>query len=100
MDAQILAISTDELSQAEHAVKGLELQHPVLYDTESALVKEYQVIDLLHDGGAAPAVFLLDKNGSVRWEYIGRSKSDRPSNSEEFLPGTFGVPGVSPVSVC
>ena len=63
-------------------MKGLELQYPVLYDTEAKVVKEYQVFDLLHDRGAAPAVFLLDKNGSIRWEYIGRSKSDRPSNSE------------------
>jgi len=70
------------LSQAEHAVKALDLQYPVLYDTEAAVAKEYQVFDLLHDGVATPAVFLLDKNGRIRWEYIGRSKSDRPSNSE------------------
>ncbi len=63
-------------------MKGLDLQYPVLYDTEAAVVKEYQVFDLLHDGVATPAVFLLDKDGSIRWEYIGRSKSDRPSNSE------------------
>ncbi len=62
-------------------MKGLDLKYPVLYDTEAKVVKEYQVFDLLHDRGAAPAV-LLDKNGSIRWEYIGRSKSDRPSNSE------------------
>ena len=63
-------------------MKGLDLRYPVLYDPEAKVVKEYQVFDLLHDGGAAPAVFLLDKNGSIRWQYIGRSKSDRPSNSE------------------
>ena len=82
LDTQILAISTDELSQAEHAVRELDLQYPVLYDPEAKVVKEYQVFDLLHDGRAAPAVFLLDKDGNIRWEYIARSKSDRPSNSE------------------
>ena len=50
--------------------------------TEAKVAKEFKVFDLLHDGGAVPAVFLLDKDGSIRWEYIGRSKCDRPSNSE------------------
>jgi peroxiredoxin len=38
----------------------------------------------LHDNDlATPATFLIDKQGTVRWEYIGRSAaSDRPDNQK------------------
>lgn len=35
---------------------------------------------------AMPSVFLLDKEGIVRYKYIGRSFTDRPSN-EDILKG-------------
>ena len=82
LGAQILAVSTDDLSQAEFAVKRLGLQFPVLQDPGGRVSTEYQVFDLLNDGVAAPSTFLLDKDGAIRWQYIGKSKSDRPANSQ------------------
>ena len=82
LGAQILAVSTDDLSQAEFAVKKLGLQFPVLQDPGGRVSTEYQVFDLLNDGVAAPSTFLLDKDGAIRWQYIGKSKSDRPANSQ------------------
>ncbi len=81
LGAQILAVSTDDLSQAEFAVEKLGLQFPVLQDPEGRVSKEYGVFDLLNDGVATPSIFLLDKEGGIRWQYIGKSRSDRPSNS-------------------
>ena len=81
LGAQILAVSTDDLSQAEFAVKKLGLQFPVLQDPGGRVSTEYQVFDLLNDRGAAPSIFLLDKDGAIRWQYIGKSRSDRPANS-------------------
>ena len=34
--------------------------------------------NLLGDGLAAPATFVIDADGVVRWSYIGRRNSDRP----------------------
>ena len=82
LGAQILAVSTDDLSQAEYAVERLGLQFPILQDLEGRVSIKYGVFDLLNDGVAAPSTFLLDKDGAIRWQYIGKSKSDRPSNSQ------------------
>ncbi len=82
LGAQILAVSTDDLSQAEFAVEKLGLQFPVLQDPEGQVSKEYKVFNLLNDGVAAPSTFLLDKDGAIRWQYIGKSKSDRRANSQ------------------
>ena len=82
LGAQILAVSTDDLSQAEFAVEKLGLQFPVLHDPGGRVSKEYRVFDLLNDRLATPSTFLLDKDGAIRWQYIGKSKSDRPANSQ------------------
>ena len=81
LGAQILAVSTDDLSQAEFAVERLGLQFPVLQDPKGRVSEEYGVFDLLNDGVATPSTFLLDKDGVIRWQYIGKSKSDRPAIS-------------------
>lgn len=79
LDAEVLAISTDDLTGAGYAVAGLGIQFPVLYDPEGEVVRQYGVFDLLNDGLAAPATFVLDKSGIIRWQFIGDSKSHRPS---------------------
>ncbi len=81
-DAEVLAVSMDELSGAEHAVKRLELPFPILYDAEGHVVRRFGVFDLLDDGLATPSTFLLDMEGRIQWRYIGRSIYDRPSNAQ------------------
>ncbi len=81
LGAQIVAVSTDDLSQAEFAVEKLGLQFPVLHDPGGRVSKEYRVFDLLNDRLATPSTFLLDKDGAIRWQYIGKSRSDRPTIS-------------------
>ena len=82
LEADILAISTDDLSGAAFAVDGLGLEFPILYDPEASVVKKYGVYDLLGDRMAAPATFLLDRTGKIQWQYVGKDINDRPSNRE------------------
>ena len=82
LGAEVLAVSTDQLSAVTHAVERLGLQFPVLYDPSADVVREYGVYNLFNDSVAAPATFLLDKSGAVRWKYIGKGKYDRPENEE------------------
>ena len=84
MEAEVIAISTDDLSGAARVVKALGLEFPILYDPDAGVVTEYGVYNLLGDRYATPATFVLDKDGNIRWQYIGTSKSDRPSNAAIF----------------
>ena len=79
LDAEILAISVDRLDQAGYVVDRLGVTFPILYDPEAEVVRRYGVYDLLGDKVAAPSVFVIDKEGSIRWRYIGRSIIDRPT---------------------
>jgi peroxiredoxin len=79
LGAEILAISADDLSEAEHAVKEIGLEFPILSDQDAMVIAEYGV---LANGISAPATFILDRDGAIRWQYVGHSRSDRPTNGE------------------
>ena len=70
MNAELLAISIDDLSQAAHAVEQLGLEFPVLYDESGDVVRAYDVFSEA-SGYARPSTFIVDTKGVVRWEFIG-----------------------------
>ena len=82
LDAEVLAVSTDALSGAERAIEYLHLGFPILFDPEAEVVRRYGVYNLLQDRLATPSTFIIDKNGDVRWKYVGRNYTDRPSNQQ------------------
>ena len=45
-------------------------------------MKAYGVFDLLGDGLSAPATFIIDKDGVIRWKQVGRAIGDRPATSK------------------
>lgn len=75
----MLAISVDNLDAAGQVVQELGIPFPVLYDTSRAVPKLYMVYDLLGDKLAAPATFILDKDGVIQWKYVGEVIGDRAS---------------------
>ena len=48
---------------------------PILYDTDKGVISNYGVLD---GNTAKPATFIIDKNGVIRWKYVGNAKTDRP----------------------
>jgi peroxiredoxin len=83
LDAEILAISIDDLTGGERVVERLGLAYQILSDPDAEVIKAYGVFNLHDNDLATPATFLIDKQGTVRWEYIGRSAaSDRPDNQK------------------
>ena len=53
---------------------------PILYDIESRVINDYDVGGILKGRLAAPATFILDKHGVIRWKYLGGIR-DRPATS-------------------
>ena len=44
------------------------------------MIERFGVYDTLNNGYATPSVFVIDKNGNIRWEYVGCHYNDRPTN--------------------
>ena len=82
LQTDIIAISTDDLSQASYVAESLRLDFPILYDPAADVVREYCVYNLWEDGMATPSTFVLDRTGKIRWQHIGKTVYDRPSDEE------------------
>ena len=65
LDAEILAVSNDQLTGAERAIDHLALGFPALFDPEAVVIKRFGVSDTLNDGYDTPSVFVIDKNGDI-----------------------------------
>ena len=78
----VFAISTDDLSDASYLAGRTGVPFPILYNPSGDVVKDYEVFNLLRDNLPTPSTFIIDGSGVIRWKYIGRGISDRPSVGE------------------
>ena len=92
LGATVLAVSTDDLSKAKLIAEKLDLPFPILYNSDAEVVRSYDVYDLLGDGVAAPATFIIDKDGVIRWKQIGRNIGDR-ADAEEVIAELRAIQG-------
>ena len=79
LDADVLGISMDNISETSILSETLGVTYKLLSDPNGKVVKEYGVYNLLGDGVAAPAVFIIGPDRGIEWSYVGRNIGDRPS---------------------
>ncbi len=76
LDAELIALSADPQMTARQTVLDLGLKYPVLSDSLRTYINAY---DVLHpqEGIARPSAFIIDREGTIRWEFVGMSASER-----------------------
>lgn len=86
--AEVIALAVAPREAVEGVRATLGLSFPLLADPEHRAAEMYKVYNLLGDGLAAPAVFIL-QDGRIHWSYVGQNSADRPSVDEilAHLPG-------------
>ena len=70
-----------DLSNATSLAARAGVRFPILYNPSCAVVKQYDVFNLLRDDLPTPSTFIIDGSGVIRYKYVGRGISDRPSAS-------------------
>jgi peroxiredoxin len=81
----VVAISMDETEDAAQMADLVGAEFPVLSEPGGSVVREYGVYDLLGDGVAAPAVFIVGKDQAIRWRQVGENIADRPTAAQILL---------------
>ncbi len=72
--AEVLAVSTDDLTGAEQLAPRVGIEYPVLFTSkDNSIPKAYDVFNLHGDGLASASVFIIDANGVIIYENIGNS---------------------------
>ncbi len=72
----LLMVSVDSVRRARQLAEQANPTFPVLSDSDADATVAY---DIFEDGIALPSTWVIDQEGTVRWAYIGKNASDRPS---------------------
>ncbi len=70
--------TSEQLREFINKVTGKQIpDNPMVLDTDREAAAAYGVLKA--DGkGVRPATFVIDREGMIRWKYVGKSASDRP----------------------
>ncbi len=72
--AEIIAVSTDDLSGAERAVTSFGLDFPILYTArDSSVPQSYNSFNRFGDGLASASIFLIANGNEIRWQSLGQN---------------------------
>ncbi len=84
---QIVAIAPDSLSGLQKHLKTNTYPFTVIVDTDGKVFKAYDVTSRLMALGQQPAMFIVDTQGVVRFDAVGKSQWDliSPKQIQEEL---------------
>ena len=78
--ASVVAIAPDTAEGVARFVRDNDYPFPLLPDAEHTVFDAYDVANTLLSLGQRPAVFVVDRSGTVRFDSIGTQQWQIPSN--------------------
>ena len=57
----------------------------MLSDPDAEVINAYGVWNLFQNELPAPSTFIIDKDGVIRWEYIGKTSATDRADSDEII---------------
>ncbi len=84
----LVAISNEPMTQGADVLAKYSPAFPIVYDENSQIIKRYGLQNpaapppSIPPDYAHPSVILIDREGVIRWSYVGENPKDRPSTSE------------------
>ena len=77
--AELIAVSVDDQSYAWSMAQTTGAKFQILSDAEKKTITEYGIVNAAEHGGIAhPSIFILDKEGRIRYMHVGKDAQDRP----------------------
>lgn len=82
-----MGISVDTVAENAGMVEKLRLPFPLLSDVDAAVISAWDAYDPVggtHGPIARPAIFVVGRDLSIPYEYVGRDFADRPPNPKVY----------------
>ena len=90
----MIAVSVDEQSFAWSMAQTTGAKFQILSDADKKTIASYRIVNAAeHDGIAHPSVFILDREGKIRFLHVGKDPQDRPPD-ETILEEVKKLSGV------
>ncbi len=81
-NAQVLAIAADSPKHAQDYFEREEIPFPCLPDPDRTVYRLYDVKSAAMSLGQRPGLFIIDRDGVVRYAYLGWQQWEIPSVDE------------------
>jgi peroxiredoxin Q/BCP len=78
--AQVVAIAPDDAEAVAKFVRDSSYPFPLLADPDHTVFDAYDVVSTMMSLGQRPALFVVDRDGIVRFDSIGSQQWQIPSN--------------------
>jgi peroxiredoxin Q/BCP len=78
--AQVVAIAPDTADGVARFVRDNDYPFPLLADADHVVFDAYDVVSTMMSLGQRPALFVIDRSGTVRFDSIGTQQWQIPSN--------------------
>ncbi len=69
-DAELIAISSDNVNAIKATVDKAGLKYPVLSDSSKETIGDYNVVDPFNKHIARPSSFIINQDGKVTWTVV------------------------------
>ncbi|HIE38341.1 MAG TPA: redoxin domain-containing protein [Anaerolineales bacterium] len=79
---EVVALAVNTREAVEGAQAAVRAPYPMLADPDHRVAEAYGVYNLLGDGLAGPAVFVIAEDGRILWSYVGQHIGDRPAAAD------------------
>ena len=76
----MVAIAPEPTAAVERYVSQHPVPYPILSDADHTVFDAYDVLNTMMSLGQRPALFVVDRNGIVRFDSIGTQQWQIPSN--------------------
>jgi peroxiredoxin len=77
----LIAVSVDAQSFAWSMAQTTGAKFQILSDSDKKTIISYGILNAAeHDGIAHPSVFILDREGRIRFMHVGKDPQDRPTD--------------------
>lgn len=75
----MIAISVDQQSFAWSMGQTTGAKFQILSDADKQVITSYGILNAAeHDGIAHPSIFIVDREGKIRFMHVGKDPQDRP----------------------
>jgi peroxiredoxin Q/BCP len=78
--ARVVAVAPDSAEGVAKFVRDNPYPFPLLADTDHAVFDAYDVVSTLMSLGQRPALFVVDRQGVVRFDSVGTQQWQIPTN--------------------
>lgn len=78
--ARVVAIAPDTAEGVARFVRDNSYPFPLLADADHTVFDAYDVVSRMMSLGQRPAMFVVDRDGTVRFDSIGTQQWEIPSN--------------------